>query len=212
MSTDARVHDVPAGSDVFDPQGDMVALSASLNDAIPAVNQTARDSALASVGATSGRPLVVIRSDTGELEVSWGSGFYSLSDHALTVLKSGYPADKANSTGATDLIASTDTGGIPSITMDPGGRITLDLSLLYVAATSSTAASATVSLLIDGAIVGTPWYLHTGVGALANSQKLMTVSLEGWVSPGTAHTVNARVTHTGGGGINMSQISYAVRG
>ena len=211
MSTDARGHAVPAGSDAFDPQGADVAMSASINDLVPAVNQTARDSALAAVGATSARPLAIIRSDTGELEVSWGSGFYSLSDHALTVLASGYPSDKANSTGTTDLIAPGDVGGIPTITIDPGGRVTLDLSLLYVATTASTAASATVSLLIDGALVGTSWYLHTGVGALANGQKLMTVSLDGWVSPGTAHSVNARVTHTGGGGISMSQISYAVR-
>lgn len=212
MATDARGHTVPAGSDVFDPQGADVALGLSINDVVPVANATGRNSALSAVGATSSDPLLVARSDTGEIEGSWGSGFYSISDHALSVLKSGYPADKSISSGTLDLIASSDSGGIPSITIDPGGHVKLDLSFLYVASTSSTAASGTLSLLVDGAIVGTAWYVHTGVGTNANAQKLLSVSLDAWLSPSTAHTINARVTWTGGGGIAISQISYAVRG
>lgn len=213
MTTNARGQTVPAGSDAFDPQGSDVSLGLSVNDVVPVANATARGTALTNIGATTSRPLLVSRTDSQEIEGSWGSGFYAVSDHALSVLKSGSPGNKTMAASSTvDLIASGDTGGIPSITIDPGGRIKLDVSFQFVAATAGTAAAGTLSLLLDGAVTGTAWLVHTGLGTSADVVKQYTVTLDGWVSPATAHTVNARLTWTGGGGVALSQISYSVRG
>lgn len=213
MATDARGHTVPAGTDAFDPQGDIDTALTTVNDIVPVANSTGRASALAAVGATTTDPLLVSRTDTRVVEGSWGSGFYALTDRQLAVLKTGFPANKALAASSTvDLIASSDTGGIPSITPDPGGRVKLDLAFQFVTATSGSAGAATVSLLVDGAIVGTAWSVHTGIGADAAVLKQYTVTLEGWLTPGTSHTVNARLTSTGGVGINVQQINYTVRG
>ena len=70
MATDARGHTVPAGSDVFDPQGSAVALGLSINDVIMAANATDRASKVAAIvpAPTTARPAFVWQSDT---EVVW---------------------------------------------------------------------------------------------------------------------------------------------
>lgn len=79
MATDAAKHTIPAGSDVFDPQGSDVALAASIHDIIPVTNATDRDSvyaALVAAGRTPAtNPVIVDRLDTGVLERNAGSGW-----------------------------------------------------------------------------------------------------------------------------------------
>ncbi len=147
------------------------------------------------------------------MERNTGTGWYRAADHLLSVLKSATPAGKTlTAASALDLIAAGDVGGIPSIALDPGGRVKLDLSFQYVAGSAGTAASATLQMLVDGVVVGPGWLVHTGLGAGADVLKQYALTLEGWLSPGTPHTVNARLTHTGGGPISVQQIFYAVRG
>lgn len=59
--------EVPAGTDAFDPQGDMVELGDSLKGhvVIPAPNQAARLALLTSVGSSADDPLIVRQGDTG---------------------------------------------------------------------------------------------------------------------------------------------------
>lgn len=65
MSTDARTHTVPAGSDAFDPQGADVALSLSVNDWVLATNATDRASKITALAPTSSRPAIIFQVDTG---------------------------------------------------------------------------------------------------------------------------------------------------
>lgn len=73
MATDARGHTIPAGSDVFDPQGSDVALSASVNDIIVATNATDRASKVAALAPTTTRPAFVWQVDTGVLTCENGT-------------------------------------------------------------------------------------------------------------------------------------------
>lgn len=73
-STSSKVR-VPAGSDAFDPQGDMVALGQSLDGMVivQVANITERTTVAAAVAPSTTKPLYVHRMDAGvgrELEVS----------------------------------------------------------------------------------------------------------------------------------------------
>lgn len=72
MATTASGLIVPAGSDPFDPQGDMVDLANSFRSRIrvPVANQTARDLLLSQIdwSPTGGQPLRVTRGDTAAHE------------------------------------------------------------------------------------------------------------------------------------------------
>lgn len=136
-----------------------------------------------------------------------------MGDRPLSVLKAGTPGGKTlAASGAVDLIAAGDVGGIPSITPNPDGRVKLDLSFQFVAGSAGAAAAGTLQLLVDGAPSGPGWLVHTGLGAAADVLKQYTVTLEGWLSAGGVHTVNARLTWSGGATIALQQISYALRG
>jgi len=73
MSTDARGHTVPAGSDAFDPQGSDVAASLSVNDFIMAANATDRASKVTALAPTTGRPAFIFQTDTQVLWMHTGT-------------------------------------------------------------------------------------------------------------------------------------------
>ncbi|MBD7949582.1 hypothetical protein [Oerskovia rustica] len=65
---------VPAGTDVFDPDGDLRTLAGSLDGRliVPVANTTARDALAAAFTPSTAKPLLVYRSDAGTLECSVG--------------------------------------------------------------------------------------------------------------------------------------------
>lgn len=218
MTKNALGVEVPAGSDAFDPQGDMVELGASLAGrlVVPVANATARDALLAAVGATSDVPLLAWRSDTRQVEVSWGSGFYRVTENAVAILKNGSPADKAipGTGGATlDLIAAGDPGGVPSLTPAVGGLHWWTFSLQF-AATTSAAVAVNVVPVFDGTAEPTAsgFLLHSGLGTGATQLRAWTMTYPVWLTPGVAHTFNMRVIYSGGGGMNFNYMTYQLRG
>jgi hypothetical protein len=72
---------VPAGTDPFDPQGDMVDLANSMRSRLiyPTANATARDSLLAAITWTpsASEPLKVHRGDTGLIECNTAGSTWS---------------------------------------------------------------------------------------------------------------------------------------
>ncbi|MDA8440497.1 MAG: hypothetical protein M0Z51_16785 [Propionibacterium sp.] len=68
MAVDARAHAVPAGTDVFDPQGSDVAMSLSINDFVMAANASNRESIATLLAPTAGRPAMIFQTDT---QVLW---------------------------------------------------------------------------------------------------------------------------------------------
>lgn len=73
MATTPTGLDVPAGTDVFDPDGDLRALAASLTGRVivPVPNATARDALAAALPPGLAAPLFVWRADTKALEGAW---------------------------------------------------------------------------------------------------------------------------------------------
>lgn len=218
MSKNALGIEVPAGSDSFDPQGDMVEMGASFAGrvVVPVANAADRDTLLAAVGATPDVPLLVWRNDTRQVEVSWGSGFFRATDSPRAVLKYGAPADKQipATAGATlDLIAAGDPGGIPALTPAVGGLYYWTVSLQFAASTGS-ASAVNVVPVFDGAAEPTAsgFLLHSGLGAGAQQLRAWTMTYPVWLTPGAPHTFNARVVFSGGGGMSFNYMSYQLRG
>lgn len=206
MAVDASGLQVPAAVDPFDPPADFAALATSLRGrvVVPVANAAARASLLAALVA-DGTPATATRPalcDVGGViqRHDGGAGWVRVSDGPLTVAATRTPGAKTiPALGTVDLIASGDPSGIPSVTCDPGGRVRVSVTLHYVAASAGVAASADLAMLVDGAVQPEVCTIHTGLGAAANVQKALAVTLEGWVSAGS-HTVNVRATHTGGSG------------
>jgi hypothetical protein len=220
-ATTATGINVPAGGDPFDPHGDMVDLANSLRSRAiyPVANATARNALLTAIDwtPTANEPLKVDRADTGAIERTTGSGWYRVSERALAVLKSGRPAETGKTLAAgagqvLDLIAAGDAGGVPSITVDPGGEVEVEIAFQFLAASAGSAAAATASLVVDGVVQAGGAYLHTDTGSNANIPRVFTKTMKAWLSPGTPHTVNVRLTWEGGGGITVRYPSYAIRG
>ncbi len=67
MAQNALGVEVPAGTDAFDPQGDMVQLADSLSGRVivPVTNAAARQALLASEGSSEDDPLLVAQQDDG---------------------------------------------------------------------------------------------------------------------------------------------------
>ena len=79
MATDAAKHTVPAGSDLFDPQGSDAALALTIHDIVPVANATDRNATLTAMQA-AGRdpaysPVIVDRGDQASIERNAGSGW-----------------------------------------------------------------------------------------------------------------------------------------
>lgn len=84
MATTPTGLDIPAGTDPFDPDGDIRVLAGSLEPrvVVPVPNVTARDALATAVTPTPGEPLYTHRADAPagrRLEVNDGGGFRSVS-------------------------------------------------------------------------------------------------------------------------------------
>lgn len=73
---------VPAGSDAFDPQGDMVTLAATARGRVivPVPNQTAADALQVALAPSAGEPLMVRLGDSGVIRVHAGAGWVTVAD------------------------------------------------------------------------------------------------------------------------------------
>lgn len=83
--------EVPAGTDAFDPAGDMTELGASLAGRVivPVANTTARDLLATQVPPSTGQPLIVYRADADVFERNVGSGWRTMTPPRGAVATSG---------------------------------------------------------------------------------------------------------------------------
>lgn len=119
---------VPAGSDPFDPRGDMVDLANSMRSRLvyPVANATARDALLAALDwtPTANEPLKVDRADTGRIERNDGTAWKPL----VPMLSSAKYRGDAPNWGATTIPA----GATLREQMNPFSGVTTAGGLLTV--------------------------------------------------------------------------------
>ncbi|MHA7132531.1 hypothetical protein [Oerskovia turbata] len=92
MATTPTGLDVPAGTDVFDPDGDLRDLAGSLTGriSVPVANAADRDALAAAVAPTPASPLTVRRQDTGVTETNTGGTTWTriagpVTDHLVNI-------------------------------------------------------------------------------------------------------------------------------
>lgn len=73
--SNARGHLVPTESEAPSRAGWVLNPLLSVNDVVPVANATSQAAALTAIGATTARPLIVFRIDTGTLEYSTGGAW-----------------------------------------------------------------------------------------------------------------------------------------
>lgn len=152
--------DVPAASDAFDPQVDIVALATSLNPRIvvPVANVSARTALAAALAPTPSAPLFVFRADANP-----GNGLEYTSDG--TAWRALAPSASGKVT------ASTDAAGVmPAVAHGLG--VTPRAVQLTLASGNSTAVNTIAKMIVSAADANnftvTIWRSDTGV-ALATT-------------------------------------------
>lgn len=135
MATNELGVTIPAGGDVFDPQGDMVSLANSLKSrvVVPVANTTERDALAAAISwtPTAEEPLRVSRGDADpgrELEYTTdGTNWFALmvaraeTVQNVTVATGAYSADAAIGTATTIAAATYDRIVTVEVVLNSGG-------------------------------------------------------------------------------------------